>query len=163
MILCHRSVFVSEELVYPSTNFSMFCKNNCFQLQLTKLEQFSVIALLKRKTEHLTFLRRGSLVFSVPWELFLTKKNQEQKNTPQIIIKERTAHLASYTFLTRDVDQYKNMSLSQLNQLTRTPFSQNTYHELLLPCKYCKVFKNSIFIEHLQKPLSQLHFFYNRC
>ena len=33
---------------------------------------------------------------------------------PQIILKERTAHLASYTFFTRDIDQYKNISLSQL-------------------------------------------------
>ena len=47
---------------------------------------------------------------------------------PQIILKERTAHLASYTFFTRDVDQYKNTLLSQLHQPPRTPFSQNTYH-----------------------------------
>ena len=33
---------------------------------------------------------------------------------PQIILKERTANLASYTFFTRDVDPYKNMSLSLL-------------------------------------------------
>ena len=36
---------------------------------------------------------------------------------PQIILKERTAHLGSYTFFTRDVEQYKNTSLSQLYQL----------------------------------------------
>ena len=47
---------------------------------------------------------------------------------PQIILKERTANLASYTFFARDVDQCKNMSLSQLYQPPRTPFSQNTYH-----------------------------------
>ena len=47
---------------------------------------------------------------------------------PQIILKERTAHLASYTFFARDVDQYKNTSLSQLYQQLGTPFSQNTYH-----------------------------------
>ena len=47
---------------------------------------------------------------------------------PQIILKERTTHLASYTFLTRDVDQYKNTSISQLYQPPRIPFSQNTYH-----------------------------------
>ena len=41
-------------------------------------------------------------------------KIQDQKNMPQIILKERRAHLASYTFFTRDVDQYKNTSLSQL-------------------------------------------------
>ena len=33
---------------------------------------------------------------------------------PQIILKERTADLASYTFFTRDVDQYENTSLSRL-------------------------------------------------
>ena len=47
---------------------------------------------------------------------------------PQIILKDRIAHLASYTFFTRDVDQYKNTSLSQLYQALESPFSQNTYH-----------------------------------
>ena len=47
---------------------------------------------------------------------------------PQIILKERKAPLASYTFFTRDVDQYKDMSLSQLYEPPRTPFSQNTNH-----------------------------------
>ena len=42
---------------------------------------------------------------------------------PQIALKYSTAHLASYTFFTRDVDQYKITSLSQLYQLPRTPFS----------------------------------------
>ena len=46
----------------------------------------------------------------------------------QTILKEKTANLASYTFFTRDVDQYKNTSLSKLYQSPRTPFSQNTYH-----------------------------------
>ena len=70
---------------------------------------------------------------------------------PQIILKERTAHLASYTFFTRDVDQYKNTSLSQLYQPPRTAFSQNTYHWLLSSCEYYKVFKYGLFIEHFQK------------
>ena len=47
---------------------------------------------------------------------------------PQIILKERTAHLASYTFFTRDVDQYKDTSLAQLYQSPRILFSQNMYH-----------------------------------
>ena len=64
---------------------------------------------------------------------------------PQIILKERAAHLGSYTFFIRDVDQYKNMSLSQLYQPPRTAFSQNTYHWLLLFCEYCKVFKKGLF------------------
>ena len=46
----------------------------------------------------------------------------------QIILKERTAHFVRYTFFARDVDQYKNTSLSQLYQPPRTSFSQNTYH-----------------------------------
>ena len=41
---------------------------------------------------------------------------------PQIILKERTAHLVSYAFFTRDIDQYKNTSLSQLYQPPRTLF-----------------------------------------
>ena len=47
---------------------------------------------------------------------------------PQVILKERAAHLARYTFFTRNVDQYENTSLSQLYQPQRTPFSQNSYH-----------------------------------
>ena len=77
-----------------------------------KIEQSIIIALLKLRSNTLTFLSSGSLVFTVPRELFLTKKFQDQKNMPQIILNERTAHLASYTFFTRDVDQYKNTSLS---------------------------------------------------
>ena len=46
----------------------------------------------------------------------------------QVILKERTAHLASYTFFTKDVNQYQNTSTSQFYQPPRTPFSQNTYH-----------------------------------
>ena len=49
---------------------------------------------------------------------------------PQIILRERTAYLGSYTFFTRNVDQYWNMSLSQLYQPPRTAFSKNTYHWL---------------------------------
>ena len=47
---------------------------------------------------------------------------------PQIILRERIAHLASYTFFTRDVDQDINTSLSQLHQALKSYFSQNTYH-----------------------------------
>ena len=46
---------------------------------------------------------------------------------PQTIIKERIAYLVSYTFFTRDVYQYQDMSRSQLYQPPRTAFSQNTY------------------------------------
>ena len=52
-------------------------------------------------TEHFraTASGSGSLVFLFPWQLFLYKKIQDQKYMVQIILKERTAHLASYTFL----------------------------------------------------------------
>ena len=86
---------------------------------------------------------------------------------PQIILKERAAHLGSYTFFIRDVDQYKNMSLSQLYQPPRTAFSQNTYYWLLSSCEYCKVFRNSFFHKHLQKQsfadVSQNRYSYKFC
>ena len=41
---------------------------------------------------------------------------------PQIILKERTAHLVSYTSFTRDVDQ------CQKRQPPLTSDSQNTYY-----------------------------------
>ena len=42
-------------------------------------------------------MSQQSLVFLVPWEL-LSKKIQDQTNMPQIILKERTAHLGSHTW-----------------------------------------------------------------
>ena len=96
---------------------------------------------------------------------------------PQIIIiKERTAHFASYTFFTRDVDQYKNASLSQLYQPPRTPFSQNTYFrpvktsrsshlQMFFKIGVLKSFANfkgkhlrwSFFLKNLQGDSMQLH------
>ena len=70
---------------------------------------------------------------------------------PQIIFKERTANEVSYTFFKRDVDQYSNTSLSQLYQPPRKTFSQGTYHWLLSSYEYCEVFKNGLFIVHLQR------------
>ena len=64
---------------------------------------------------------------------------------PQIILQERTANVFSYTFFTRDVDQYSNTSHSQLYQPPRTAFSQGTYHWLLSSYEYCKVFGNGLF------------------
>ena len=48
----------------------------------------------------------------------------------QIILKKKTARLASDAFFKKDADQYKNTSLSRLYQSLTTSFSQNTYHEL---------------------------------
>ena len=41
----------------------------------------------------------------------------------QIALKERAAHLASYTFFTRDVDQHNTRHFHSKNI-----FSQTTYH-----------------------------------
>ena len=72
---------------------------------------------------------------------------------PQVILNEQLIQPATL-FFTRDIDQHKNMSLSQLYQPPRTPFSQNTYHQLLSSCEYCKVFKNSF----LQNTFRSSHF-----
>ena len=64
---------------------------------------------------------------------------------PQIILKERTAHLVSYTSFTRDVDQYQNTSTTINTFFTEHLSLATSYFE------YCKVFKNSL--EHLQKQL----------
>ena len=76
---------------------------------------------------------------------------------PQIILKERAAHLGSYTFFKRDVDQYKNTSLSQLYQPPRTAFSQNTFvHRSQITgffryVNIAKFLRVAFFIKHLQK------------
>ena len=46
---------------------------------------------------------------------------------PQIILKERAAHLARYTFFTRGVDQYKNTLLSHLYQSPK-----HLFHRILI-------------------------------
>ena len=98
------------------------------------------------------FLSSGSLVCSVPWELFLTKRIQGQKNMPQVIQEKRAAHLVSYTFFTRDVDQYKKTSLWQVYQPSRTPFSLKACNFLknklptprgVLSCEVCEIFQNN--------------------
>ena len=62
---------------------------------------------------------------------------------PQIILKERTAHLASYTFFTRDVDQYKNTSLSQLYQPPRTVFHRTLITGYFRPVNIAKFLKTA--------------------
>ena len=105
---------------------AQLCKNLDRTLDISQQRQFSILSSLR-------------IVLN-------QKKHQGQrKNMPQIILKERAAHLGSYTFFKRDVDQYKNTSLSQLYQPPRTASSQNTYHWLLSFCEYYKVFKNSFY------------------
>ena len=66
----------------------------------------------------MTFLSSGSLVFSVPWELFLTKKIEDQKN----MLKERAAHLASY-FYKRCWSISKHVAFTALSTTKNTFFT----------------------------------------
>ena len=92
------SVFIFKDLVYLSTHFSMFCNNKLFRLQQTKLKQFSVKVLLNLdRSFDISQQQQFSILSSL--KIVLKQKNHDQKNKPQIILKERTAHLASYKFL----------------------------------------------------------------
>ena len=53
-------------------------------------------------------------------------------------------------------------SLSQLNHPSRTPSSQNIYHQLLLSCECSKVFKESFYVEYVWKELFA-YVLQNRC
>ena len=75
---------------------------------------------------------------------------QDQKNMPQIILKERTAHLASYNFFTKDVDQYKNTSLSQLYQPPRTPFHRTRLTSYFRPVNIAK-FLRTVFLQNTSR------------
>ena len=46
---------------------------------------------------------------------------------PQIILRERAAPLASYTFFTRNIDHCQNTLISQRHQPPRSPFSPKSY------------------------------------
>ena len=83
------------KVVYPSAHFSMSVKIN-FSCNRRNWKSW---CLDKVEIEHLTFLSSDNLVFSVPWEVFLTKKVGKDN---------------------REVDQYKNTSIPQLYQPPRT-------------------------------------------
>ena len=82
----------------------------------------------------MTFLNSGSLVFSVPSELSLTKYIRDQKNIPQIILKERTAHLASYTLLQKLLINIETCHFhSSINQ------QEHLFHSTLITSYFCPV------------------------
>ena len=70
---------------------------------------------------------------------------------PQVILKERTANVVSYTFFTRDVDQYQNRHFhSSINH------REQLFHRALItgyfrPVNIAKFLRMGFFIEHLQK------------
>ena len=88
----------------------------------------------------------------------LIKKTQDQKYMSQIILKGRTAHLASYAFFTSDVNQYKNMSLST----TKNTFFKEHLSLATFVLWIVQSFYEQIFIEHLQKQ-SFADVLQNRC
>ena len=99
--------------------------------------------------EHLTFLSKGSLGFSVSGELFLTKKIQDQKNIRQIILKERTAHLGSYTFLLEMLINIKKCHFHS-SVKHQEPFFHRTFvtgH--FRPVNIAKFLRAGLFIDHL--------------
>ena len=69
----------------------------------------------------------------------------------QVILKERTANVVSYTFFTRDVDQYQNRHFhSSINH------REQLFHRALItgyfrPVNIAKFLRTGFFIEHLQK------------
>ena len=66
----------------------------------------------------------------------------------QIIPKERTVYLASYTFLQEILIKIKTrQSHSSINHLEHV-FSQDTYHQLISSFEYCRVFKNNFFLQN---------------
>ena len=73
----------------------------------------------------MAILSKSSLVFSVSWELFLTKKLQYQKNMCQINIKETTAHLGSYTFLKEMLINIKNVTFTALSTTNNGFFTEH--------------------------------------
>ena len=92
----------------------------------------------------MTFLGSGSLVFSVPRELFLTKKIQDQKNMPQIILKGRTpqTHDVNLTYIRRSEDIQDDFRKSDVCSiyvlsLGNSSFSQLLLQEILITIKTC--------------------------
>ena len=99
----------------------------------------------------MTFLSKGSLVFSVPRELFLIKKIQEQKNIPQIILKEKTSNVGSHTFfqemLINIKTRYFHSSINHQEQL----FHRRRITGYFCPVNIAKFLSTGLIIEHLQK------------
>ena len=66
----------------------------------------------------------------------------------QIIPKERTVYLASYTFLQEILINIKTrQSHSSINHLEHV-FSQDTYDQLISSFEYCRVLKNNFFLQN---------------
>ena len=78
---------------------------------------------------------------------------QDQKNIPQIILKERTTHLSSYTFLQEMLINIKthhfHSSINHQEQLFHRTLITGYFH----PVNITKFLRTDFFIEHLKKHL----------
>ena len=77
---------------------------------------------------------------------------------PQIVLKERTAHLARYTFFTRDADQYKNTSFPLLHQPHRTIFHRTLITSYFFPVNIAN-FLEAAFLENTSRSSGLQMFF----
>ena len=78
---------------------------------------------------------------------------QDQKNIPQIILKERTTHLGSYTFLQEMLINIKthhfHSSINHQEQLFHRTLITGYFH----PVNIAKFLRTDFFIEYLKKHL----------
>lgn len=75
-------------------------------------------------------------IILIPEEMLLKRDLKEHKHLPNIIYKARTAHLAGCNCFTKNLNQHKNKSISQLSQPPRTLFyrtpTTDCFHLLLV-------------------------------
>ena len=136
----------------------MFCKNKLFQLPRTKLEQFSVIALLKLGTLDISkqwqFSIHSSQRIALNQKRFRTKK----KKMSQIILKERTAHLASQIF-------FEEMLINKKTRLFHSSIhhQEHLFHRTLITRDFCPVniakFLRTVFLQNTSRS-SHLQIFF---
>ena len=107
-----------------------------------KLEQFSAIVLLNLDRSFDISQQWQFSILSSP-KIVLNQRNSEPKKHASNYSSGKNSSFSQLHFFTREVDQYKNTSLTQLYQTPRTLFLQNMYHQLLSSCEYCKVFQNN--------------------
>ena len=81
----------------------------------------------------MAFLSICSFIFSVPWKLFLTKKIQGQK----------ICLLASYTFFTRDDDQYKHITFTALSTTKNIFFHRTQITSYICPVHIAKFLRTA--------------------
>ena len=92
-----------------------------------KLEQFSAIVLLNLdRSFDISQQWQFSILSSL--KTVLDQRNSEPKKHTSNYSSGNNSSFSQLHFFTREVDQYKNTSLTQLYQTPRTLFLQNMYH-----------------------------------